>query len=47
MILDLRGEDENPDAAEGVDCLEVILDQDHEESILHSVHPDNDEMTEK
>jgi hypothetical protein len=43
MVLDLRGEEENHQAPIGIDCLDIVLDQDNEESILHSVHPENDE----
>ena len=41
LILDLRADDENPDAPDGIECLDVIPDQDNDaESILHSIHED-------
>ena len=38
MILDLREEDENPNAPIGIECLDLTLDSVNDESILHSVH---------
>jgi len=44
MVLDLRGEDENPQAPTGIDCLDINLDQENnDDDVLHSVHPENDE----
>ena len=37
MILDLREEDENPNAPIGIECLDLTLEE-NDESILHSVH---------
>ena len=41
LLLDLRTEDENPDAPDGLECFDVIPDEDNDaESILHSIHHD-------
>ena len=40
LILDLRSEGENPDAPDGIECLEVKPADDADESMLHSVHED-------
>lgn len=38
LVLDLRSEEENKDAIEGIDCLEMICaDENADDSILHSV----------
>lgn len=42
MVLDLRPSSENPKAPDGIDCLD-IKPQDDDESILHSVHPENED----
>lgn len=43
MILDLRGERENPDAPDGIECLQVIETGDSDESVLRSVHSEGSE----
>lgn len=40
LILDLRSEGENPEAPDGIECLEVKPADDADESMLHSVHED-------
>lgn len=43
-MLDLRSEEDgNTEAAEGVECLEVHLEQDNDDSIIHSVHSGHEE----
>lgn len=45
LVLDLRGSDENPNAIEGIDCLEMFCADDSlEDSILHSVQSENEEQ---
>lgn len=43
LKLDLRGEDENPEAPDGIECLQVISlgANQNDESILKSVHNEN------
>ena len=40
LVLDLRTEEENPLAPDGIECLEIKPCDDADESLLHSVHPD-------
>ena len=42
LLLDLRREDENPNAVDGVECLEVNVEEENDdESLLHSIiNPD-------
>lgn len=47
MVLDLRLPDENPSAPDGIECLDVIPAVDQDESVLHSVHPENEEEEEQ
>ena len=42
MVLDLRPSSENSKAPDGIDCLD-IKPLDDDESILHSVHPENED----
>ena len=44
MILDLREEDENPNAPIGIECLDLTLDNENDESILHSVHQEAEDV---
>ena len=37
-VLDLRSDEENPDAPDGIECLDAIPSEDNDaESILHSM----------
>lgn len=47
MVLDLRLPEENPSAPDGIECLDVIPADDQDDSILHSVHPENEEEEEE
>jgi hypothetical protein len=47
LVLDLRLPEENPDAPDGIDCIDIFLSKDMEESILHSDHPENEESDDK
>lgn len=38
LILDLRPEKDNPDAPDGIDCLQILEAGDNDESVLRSVH---------
>ena len=41
LVLDLRNEEDNPEAPDGIECLDVIPDEENDaESILHSVLPE-------
>lgn len=43
LVLDLRSEEENPQAQDGIECLEIKPCDDSDESLLHSVHPDQED----
>ena len=43
LILDLRTGSENSLAPEGIECLEVKAAEDADESLLQSVHEEDDE----
>jgi hypothetical protein len=43
LVLDLRTEEENASAPDGIECLDIKPCEDADESLLHSVHPDQDE----
>ncbi|CAD8106047.1 unnamed protein product [Paramecium primaurelia] len=42
LILDLRTQNDNPRAPDGIECLE-IKPIDEEEQVMHSIHPDQEE----
>lgn len=43
LVLDLRTEEENPQAPDGIECLEIKPHDEADDSLLHSVHPDQDD----
>lgn len=36
----MRGDNENPTAPDGIECLDVKTAEDADDSLLHSVHPE-------
>lgn len=42
LVLDMRTDEENPSAPFGIDCLEIKPWDEDDESILHSVHPEQE-----
>ncbi|CAD8117028.1 unnamed protein product [Paramecium sonneborni] len=42
LVLDLRPQSENPKAPDGIECLE-FKPQDDDDTIMHSVHPDQED----
>ena len=42
-VLDLRHIDDNPEAPDGIECLDLIPNEDNDESVLHSVYPDKED----
>lgn len=47
LVIDLRGPEENEKAKDGVNCLNIDVISPKDESIMHSVHPDQDEQEEE
>ena len=42
LVLDMRGDNENPTAPDGIECLDVKMADEADDSFLHSVHPEQD-----
>lgn len=40
LMLDMRGEDQNPDCPDGIDCLAITPVEDLDESVFKVVHMD-------